>query len=252
MRETAALIGDIDEAGWRSVRAVVDVVGVATVEALKPIVMIEEPTLASQRAEEAILGFGQLAVLRLASLVDDERWFVQRNGGRLLGRTGSAEAVPLLQPLLRRSDPRVVREAVSALGSIDDPAAARAIHTVLRSATGSLRSAVIDVLVAGKDRRVVPILVHILRESHPLGKDHEMVLETAKALGTVGSDDAVPALKVLGDRRAWLRRKKLRALKKQSVESLERIGGPKAEAVLQQAARTGDRMLRKIVGSKKG
>jgi HEAT repeat protein len=252
MRETAALIGDIDEAGWRSVRAVVDVVGVATVEALKPIVMIEEPTLASQRAEEAILGFGQLAVLRLASLVDDERWFVQRNGGRLLGRTGSAEAVPLLQPLLRRSDPRVVREAVSALGSIDDPAAARAIHTVLRSATGPLRSAVIDVLVAGRDRRVVPILVHILRESHPLGKDHEMVLETAKALGTVGSDDAVPALKVLGDRRAWLRRKKLRALKKQSVESLERIGGPKAEAVLQEAARTGDRMLRKIVGSKKG
>ena len=252
MRETAALIGDIDEAGWRSIRAVVDVVGVATIEALKPIVMVEEPTLASQRAEEAILGFGQLAVLRLAPLVDDERWFVQRNGARLLGRTGSPEAVPLLQPLLRRSDPRVVREAVSALGSINDPAAARAIHTVLRSATGALRHAVIDVLVAGKDPRVVPILVHILRESHPLGKDHEMVLETAKALGTVGSDEAVPALKILGDRRAWLRRKKLWALKKQSIESIERIGGPKAEAVLQQAARTGDRMLRKIVGSKKG
>ena len=169
MRETAALIGEIDEAGWLSIRAVIDVVGVATIEALKPVIMVEEPTLASQRAEQAILGFGQLAVTRLASLVDDERWFVQRNGARMLGRTGSPEAVPLLQPMLRRSDARVVREAVSALGTIDDPAAARAIHTVLRSATGALRRAVIDVLVAGKDARVVPILVHVLRESQPLG-----------------------------------------------------------------------------------
>jgi HEAT repeat protein len=251
MRETASLIGEIDEAGWMSILAVVKVVGVATVEALKPIVMVEEATLASQRAEQAILGFGQLAVTRVASLVDDERWFVQRNGARLLGRTSSPEAVPLLQPLLRRSDPRVVREAVSALGTIDDPAAARAIHTLLRSATGAQRRAVIDVLVAGKDRRVVPILVHVLRESQPLGKDHAMVLETAKALGTVGSEEGVPALKTLADRRAFWRRKKLRALKEQSVEALQSIGGPKAEAVLQQRARTGDRMLRKILGSKK-
>jgi HEAT repeat protein len=251
MRETAALLGEIDETGWISIRAVIEVVGVATIEALKPVIMVEEPTLASQRAEQAILGFGQLAVSRLASLVDDERWFVQRNGARMLGRTGSPEAVPLLQPLLRRSDARVVREAVSALGTINDPAAARAIHTVLRSATGDLRRVVIDVLVAGKDPRVVPILVHVLRESQPLGKDHVMVLETAKALGTIGSDEGVPALKTLADRRALWRRKKLRALKEQSVEALESIGGPKAEAVLQQSARTGDRMLRKILGSKK-
>src|SRR5258705_4263634 len=153
MRETAALIGEIDETGWISIRAVIDVVGVATIEALKPIIMVEEPTLAAQRAEEAILGFGQLAVSRLASLVDDERWFVQRNGARLLGRTGSPEAVPLLQPMLRRSDARVVREAVSALGTIDDPAAARAIHTVLRSATGALRRGAIVRRVAGIDPR---------------------------------------------------------------------------------------------------
>jgi hypothetical protein len=78
-----------------------------------------------------------------------------------------------------------------------------------------------------------------------------MVLETAKALGTIGSDEGVPALKTLADRRSFWRRKKLRALKEQSVDALESIGGPKAEAVLQQSARTGDRMLRKIVGSKK-
>jgi HEAT repeat protein len=251
MRETAGIIGEVDEGGWTSIRAVFEAIGVASVEALKPVVMVEEASLAFERAEEAILGFGKPAVSRLASLVGDSRWFVQRNAARLLGRTGSPEAVPLLQPMLRVSDPRVVREAVSALCAIDDPAAARAIHTVLRAATGPLRRAVIDALVAGRDPRVVPILVHVLRESQPLGRDHEMVLESAKALGTVGGDEGVPALLTLALRRAFFGRRKLRALKEHSVEALERIGGAKAEAALREAAASGDRMLRKILGSKK-
>ncbi len=251
MRETAGLIGDVEEAEWKAIRTVVDVVGASTIEALKPVVMVEEPTLASRRAEEAILGFGKAAVARLASLVGDARWFVRRNAARLLGRIGSPEAVPLLQPLLRLSDPRVVREAVTALGAINDPAAARAVHTVLRAATGELRRAVIEALVAGRDPRVVPMLVHILRESQPLGKDYEMVLETAKALGTVGSEEGLPALRTLAERRAFFGRKKLRALKEHSVEAIRRIGGPKADAALEEAARAGDRMLRKILGSNK-
>jgi HEAT repeat protein len=250
MRETAGLIGEVDEAGWLAIRAVLAVVGVSSIEALKPMVMVEEPTLASLRAEQAIIDFGNAAVARLASLVGDSQWFVQCTAARLLGQIGSPEAVPLLQPMLRQSDPRVVRAAVSALGGIEDPAAARAIHTVLRSATGGLRRAVIDALVAGKDPRVVPILVHIARESEPLGKDHEMVLETVKALGTVGSGDGVPALRGLAERRAFFRRRKLRAVKEQSVEAIRRIGGPKADAFQRDAAATGDRMLRKILGSK--
>ena len=62
----------------------------------------------------------------------------------------------------------------------------------------------------------------------------------------------MPALRTLADRRAFLGRKKLRAVKQASVEAIRRIGGPKAETALQDAANTGDRMLRKIVGSKKG
>src|SRR6185295_3752780 len=118
------------------------------------------------------------AIGRLASLVGDSRWFAQQRGARLLGRIGTAEAVPLLQPLLRQHDPRVAREAVTALGGIPDAAAARAIHTVLRAATGDVRRAVVEALVAERDPRVVPMLVRILEESQPLGPDHDVVLET--------------------------------------------------------------------------
>ena len=72
----------------------------------------------------------------LAPLVDDDRWFVQRNAAALLGatrhrRSGAAAAAAAAAQRRARAAP-----AVSALAGIDDPAAARAVHTVLRAATG--------------------------------------------------------------------------------------------------------------------
>jgi HEAT repeat protein len=182
----------------------------------------------------------------------DPRWVVQRRGARLLGRIGKADAVPLLQPLLRQHDPRVARAAVAALGVIADPAAARAIHTVLRAATGEVRRAVIEALVAERDPRVVPMLVRILEESQPLGKDHDVVLETIEALGTVGTDASVPILVTMAQRTRFLGGRKLRALKDHSVDALACVKTEKAAAVLKDAAEHGDRYLRKIAGVKIG
>jgi HEAT repeat protein len=246
MREAATLIGDLDEKDWTAMAAVVDTIGAASVESLKPVVAVEHDDAATARAEAAIVGFGRKAVPRLASMTADRRWFVARRGARLLGRIGTAETVPLLQPLLRQPDARVAREAVVALGVIPDPAAARAIHTVLRAATGDVRRAVIDALVAGRDPRVVPALVRIVEESQPLGKDHEVVLETIDALGDVGTDAAVPVLAAAARRRRFLGGQRLRRLKERSVGALARVKSEKAAAALADAAKTGDRYLKKL------
>jgi HEAT repeat protein len=250
-REAAALIADLDAAGWGSLSAVISAIGVSSVEALKPIVAVEGDDAATGRAERAIVGFGQKAVVRLGSLVSDQRWFVQRRAARLLGAIGTADAVPLLQPLLRQRDPRVARAAVSALGGIPDPAAARAIHTVLRAATGEVRRAVTEALVSERDPRVVPMLVRILEESEPLGKDHELVLETIDALGTVGTDAAVPILQTMARRKRFFGGAKLRALKDRSVDALVRVKTEKSAAALKDAAEQGDRYLRKIARAKR-
>ena len=112
------------------------------------------------RAESVIVGFGDKAVPRLASLVGDSRWFVQRRGARLLGADRR-------RPTPCRCCSRCCGRATRAWrarpsprsAGFDDPAAARAIHTVLRAATGDVRRAVIEALVAERDPRVVPMLV---------------------------------------------------------------------------------------------
>ena len=48
MRETAALLGEVDDSGWEAIRAVVQIIGAPSVEALKPVVAVEQETLASR------------------------------------------------------------------------------------------------------------------------------------------------------------------------------------------------------------
>ena len=113
------------------------------------------------------------------------------------------------------------------------------------------RRAVIDALVADRDPRVVPMLGRIVAESHPLGRDHDVVVETLTALGTVGSDEGIPILAKAVRQRAFFRRKKLRAIKEKGVGALVRIGTPRAATALEEAGRTGDRMLKKIVAGRR-
>ena len=250
MRETAALIGDVDDDVWPSIQAMIRAIGPCSIESLKTVLASETDSVATARAEDLIVEFKNVAVTRLTTLIGDSRWFVRRRAARLLGRIGAAEGVPLLQPLLRGGDARVAREAISALGAIPDPAASRAIQTVLRASTGDVRRAVIDALVADRDPRVVPMIVRIIAESNQMGKDHEVVLEMIRALGQVGSEEAVPALVGVARRRAWFGRRKLRALKAGSIEALVQIGGPKADTAIGEASRNGDRMLKAIAAKR--
>ena len=186
-------------------KMVIDSIGVSSVEALKPVVAVEKDDVATGRAEQLIVGFGQKAVSRLASLTGDSRWFVQRAGR---GCSGAWRCRRRAAAAAAAAPERSARGARSGLGAgrDPDPAAARAIQTVLRAATGDVRAAVIEALVAERDPRVVPMLVRILEESEPLGKDHDVVVETIDALGTVGTDGAVRDLAEDGAAQEILRR----------------------------------------------
>jgi HEAT repeat protein len=98
--------------------------------------------------------------------------------------------------------------------------------------------------------RVIPTLVRIIDASRPLGKDHRVVLDAVAALGTVGSDQGIPTLITLIDYRSYWRWGRLRALKESGVHALKRIGSPAALGALDEAARTGDRMLKRLLAAR--
>jgi HEAT repeat protein len=141
---------------------------------------------------------------------------------------------------------------VAALAGIEDPAAARAVQTVLRAAAGAGRTAVVEALVAEKDPRVVPILTRILGESDPFGEDHQTVLDTINAVEQLADDRAVPAVSSTMRRRKLFSRKKARAFKAAAVQALKVIGTPRATSALDEASRTGDRLLKRLIREARG
>jgi HEAT repeat protein len=244
--ETVELFGDMTDGEAEQFGAVCEGIGPAATDALRALLDVEDLTPARRRATRIIRGYGGAAVARLAPLVASPHWYARANAAALLGDIASHEAVPLLQPLLRGQDPRVMQAAVRALSCIHDPAAARAVHTVLRSATGEQRRAVIAALVTERDPRVVPVLVRILHESDVFGADHPIVLETLAAIADIGRDEAVTGVAQVMRKTAWFARKKARGLKQASLDALRRIGTPAAQQALADAAAHGDRLLRRM------
>ena len=246
IHEAVAMIGDIDEAHLRVFTDICRLLGMPVIDVLGMTLRIQDRTPARVRAADIIVGFGAPAVTPLAPFIDDERAYVQCNTAEVLGRIGAPAAVPLLQPLLRRSDPKVMRVAIAALANINDPSAARAIHTVLRTVAGEQRRAVIQALVAERDPRVVPMLVRILDESEPLGKDHGVVLDALSALKIVHTDTAVRPIVRVAKRRRWFARARNRALKHRAVDALASIDTEESRKELAKVAVEGDRLLRKL------
>ena len=246
LHEAAEALSEMEEAQAADFAEVCRNIGPASVDALRDLFQAQTATVAMARARPVILGFGSRAVLRLAPLAGSPAPHAQRHAADLLGALGVSEAVPLLQGLLRDRDSTVLRAAVRALANIDDPAAARAIHTVLRGVTGEHRLAVVAALVEERDPRAVPLLGRILAESEPLGDDHAIVLETLGAIGALAGDVAIPQVAATMRCRSWFARKRSKAVKGAATAVLRQIGTPAALRALGDAAETGDRVLRKL------
>ena len=141
MRETAALVGDVDEDGWERDRAVVDDDRRGERRSAETGGRLENETLALARAPRS--SSSASAAGGHAPGVARRRCALVRAAPR------RAAARPHRhRPKRCRCCSRCCGGAIrasrarrsSALGGIDDPAAARAIHTVLRAATGELRA----------------------------------------------------------------------------------------------------------------
>jgi hypothetical protein len=106
---------------------------------------------------------------------------------------------------------------------------------------------VVAALAAERDPRVVPMLLRILAESDPFGADHQTVLDTLAAVRELADARAVtPVAGVMRKKRVFARRK-ARAFKEASVQALRAIGTAQARQALEDAERTGDRLLRRII-----
>lgn len=245
LAEAATTLADQSADEFAAFERMVLAIGPASVPALLGAYQREDGT-ATERATAILCRCTAAAIPALTAGLDDTRWFVQREIAKVLGKIGTPAVVPPLQSLLRRSDVRVLQAAVSSLSTINDPSAERALHTVLKAATGDARAAVISSLTGLKDARVVPMLARVLQDSDPFTDEITLILDTLTALSAMRDDRAIPQITALARKKRWLAWGRTTQTRDAALQTLKKIGTAKAKDAIADLAKTGDFFLRRM------
>ncbi len=155
---------------------------------------------------EALIKLGNCAVPALVERLSDNRWYIARNAVAILGRIANRKTAIHIRPYLDHRDYRVRKEAVRSLGRIGGPVALKGLQPLIDNRDRELCPLAIVALGAMQNEAAIGPLSKLLNSFDPFLKNFDLKRRTIKALGAIGSPQAVPHLtKILKRKRLWKR-----------------------------------------------
>ncbi len=157
-----------------------------------------------------------------------DTWYVVRNAADLCGDMDLVEAIPELARRAHHEDERVRRAIAGALAKLGTSGAMEPIRNILRDASASVRlEALMHLDGRRRGRALAMILAALLeREEHP-----DVRREMLRALGRIGTTDAVQAILRAAQPEAKLFRGRQRGERLAAIEALTLAGGAAAPAL---------------------
>jgi hypothetical protein len=141
---------------------------------------------------------------RLLALISTRTdWQLTRNLVEVAGEARVDAAVPYLARFLEDHDERLRRAALVAMAKIGSAATTEPLRDVLKSGTPELRSLVVSNIGGAHARPLAALLAaHAERERNP-----DILRECFRALGRIGTPEAIEALECAAGRRATFSRR---------------------------------------------
>lgn len=182
---------------------------------------------------DALSEIGKNAIEMFTPFMDDRRWYLVRNIVYILGRIGKEQSLPYIQKAFNHEENRVRREAIQALGLIGSP---KAIGLLVRALTDNdvrIRCmAAINLGKGGKKVGLIPLL-EVAQSKDFYKREPAEIKAFFNAIGMAGSNEAVPALQQLLERKSWFSRGKTDEIRIGAANALAIIGTPDARAILE-------------------
>lgn len=193
---------------------------------------------------DALSEIGKNAIEVFTPFMDDRRWYLVRNILYILGRIGKEQSLPYIQKALNHEDFRVKREAIQALGLIGGQKAIGILVRALTEDDVRIRClAAINLGKGGKKAGLVPLL-EVVQSKDFYKKEPAEIKAFFNAIGMVGSNEAIPVLQTLLERRGWFSRGKTDEVRMGAAEAMGMIGTPEAKAVLEAGKNSKDESIR--------
>jgi hypothetical protein len=219
-------------------------IGPRIIKPLAQALATEENARAIRHVRDLLFGFGAVGRESVEQLKLSPNPAVRRTAIELLGMFGGAEALSELATMLEDRDAQVKREAIRALVRIGtDDALALLRRGLMADAT---RMTMLQEIIGLRDERVVPLLCAVLNEFSPRGPLVDVHAQVMDALGGFGDhEESAAALRAALYRGEWWAPYRTAALRSAAAAALRRIGSPATLGILEEAARTGRRGVRK-------
>jgi len=202
--------------------------------------LIAAPTFAERRAYLEALRQVEEGNDIIVNMLGHHEWYVVRNVADLVGELAIEEAIPALGKAVDHSDARVRLAVGVALAKIGTPRTVGYLRSTLHDKDPRVRASVArEVGGTGLRALVMPLINAIDAEELD-----EVRGEYYRALGRIGTPDAVKALKEAARKTGGLFRSRGGTMRAAAVEGLANAGGDEAKRVLESLKRDRDKDVR--------
>jgi HEAT repeat protein len=172
---------------------------------------------------DRLIEMGPMTRVPISIRLNDERWFVLRNLIIILRAHSDASLIPLIRPLARHANIKVRQEALSTLVMLKDATAEKQILRDLDSPDRETLFAAISLAEKSRLPDILRKLLALLAKGGLTQLDYEVKSAVIKALGEIGSSEALPEFaKILGSS-SLFHGKLLNRLKVDCIRALERF-----------------------------
>jgi HEAT repeat protein len=193
---------------------------------------------------DALAEIGKNAIEMFTPFIDDRRWYLVRNIIYILGRIGKEQSFPYIQKVFNHEENRVRREAIQALGLIGGPKAIGLLVKALTDNDVRIRCmAAINLGKGGKKVGLIPLL-EVVQSKDFYKREPAEIKAFFNAIGMMGSNEAVPVLQQLLERKSWFGRGKTDEIRMGAANALAAIGTPEAKAILEEGKNSKDEAIR--------
>jgi hypothetical protein len=193
---------------------------------------------------DALSEIGKNHIELFTPFIEDRRWYLVRNIVYILGRIGKEQAFPYVQKAFNHEENRVRREAIQALGLIGGPKAIGLLVKALTDNDVRIRCmAAINLGKVGKKTGLIPLL-EVVQSKDFYKREPVEIRAFFNAIGMVGSNEAVPVLQQLLERKSWFGRGKSDEIHIGAANTLAVIGTPEARAILEEGKNSKDESIR--------
>jgi HEAT repeat protein len=161
-----------------------------------------------------------------------------------LGRIGNEQSLPYIQKAFHHEEIRVRREAIQSLGLIGGQKAVGLLVRALTDSDVRIRCmAAVNLGKIGKKPGLIPLLEVVQSKDFPKREPVE-IKAFFNAIGMVGSDEAIPVLQELLERKSWFGRGKTDEVRIGAANALSLIGTQEARAVLEEGRNSKEESIR--------